>query len=359
MQTLVPSTRCRYRQIATELAAGTIHAWSHVGDFIYELGVGGYLTGLDPASPWVATMRGGSYNSSQTVPPAELYWYSDYAQRYAHYLSDPDLRLLRRNGVSIGQTIDDHEVVNNFYNSGSDDHDATINRFATRQDNAIKAWSDFMPLRDNSVGRRSYRINDNIMWVVMDTRSEAEREITFQDLFDLHVPGIWFDGDPNTDTNFRFPMPIGLPGATAATNADFGLLIAARRAMNERIRARRVASDEQMQWVRDEISGTNATQIFVTISAPAIGERTMFGSITLQSNSFFMGALANLARLPATTTGAAIWEGAAGFYAQVLFGAQYGLLESDNPGSTSQIEGLIADFCDDSSKTFTIMCVWR
>lgn len=217
------------------------------------------------------------------MPPFELYWQQDYAQRYMHYLTDADLREVRRSGVCIGQATDDHEVSNNYFEGGSPSHDSDENIFSTRRENAVKVWADFMPVRSRVSGGRSYRVNDDILVLVLDTRSEAEQEVTpSTDLWDLHDPEIWFEDDNTIPTtpgeaspDFRMPT---------AGSPDFLALINARQAMLQRIESRRLMSSTQEQWLRQQIFDSNASKIIVSCTGPAIAERFFFWSSCFARN---------------------------------------------------------------------------
>ncbi|MES2170429.1 MAG: alkaline phosphatase D family protein [Actinomycetota bacterium] len=71
--------------------------------------------------------------------------YEDYDTRYALYRTDKDLLALHARHAIIA-TIDDHELSDNAWEGGADEHDpATQGPWADRVRGAMTAWSDWMP----------------------------------------------------------------------------------------------------------------------------------------------------------------------------------------------------------------------
>ena len=115
------------------MAKEDLHLIVHLGDYIYEGGVG--------------KERPRSHNS------AEIKSLNDYRNRYALYRSDEHLRKAHQNFPWI-VTWDDHEVDNNYAND-KEENGAPRAEFMERRSNAYQAYYEHMPLRKSSLPRGS------------------------------------------------------------------------------------------------------------------------------------------------------------------------------------------------------------
>ena len=79
-----------------------------VGDYLYEYERGGY------------TGKTGAIRDHE--PPHEIISLADYRRRYGHYRTDPDLQAAHQMKPWM-VTWDDHEVANDSYNTGAENHD--------------------------------------------------------------------------------------------------------------------------------------------------------------------------------------------------------------------------------------------
>ena len=136
----------------------------HLGDYIYEYGVDGYG---GPQS--IALGR-------QHQPAHELVTLADYRQRFAQYRSDPDLQALHARAAFI-TVWDDHETANNSWVGGASIHDPeTEGRWEDRRDAALKAYFEWMPMRDPKAGEplhvlnRTYDFGDIASLMAIETR---------------------------------------------------------------------------------------------------------------------------------------------------------------------------------------------
>ncbi len=132
----------------------------HTGDYIYEYGRGTYPTTRE-AIP------------ERIIDPArETVRVEDYYQRYATYHADPDLQELRRlKPMSV--VWDDHELTNNTWRDGAQNHQDYEGSFADRVAAASKAYFDWMPIRRPDAGPRVYRHldwGDLARILLLDTR---------------------------------------------------------------------------------------------------------------------------------------------------------------------------------------------
>ncbi len=133
----------------------------HVGDYIYE-----YPRGVYPSAAETLADR-------MIEPAGEIVTYADYCARYASYHVDGDLLELRRlKPMSV--VWDDHELANNAYMTGAQNHQPAEGSWADRVAAASKAFFDWMPIRrpdPNSVRiYRSLDWGDLARIILLDTR---------------------------------------------------------------------------------------------------------------------------------------------------------------------------------------------
>ncbi|MCM8566753.1 alkaline phosphatase D family protein [Thauera linaloolentis] len=129
-----------YREIAQSDAEFAIH----LGDYIYEYEVGGY------ADENAATL------GRVSVPAGELLALADYRLRHAQYKSDPDAQRLHA-AMPMIAVWDDHEIANDTYKDGAENHDADEGRFGARRDAALQAYHEWMPIRTGAMHDHIYR----------------------------------------------------------------------------------------------------------------------------------------------------------------------------------------------------------
>jgi alkaline phosphatase D len=140
----------------------------HLGDYIYEHGTG-------------------EYGSVRTYEPGhELLTLEDYRRRYAQYRADPDLQELHRQ-LPMLAIWDDHEVANNAWRDGAENHQPDEGDYADRKRAAIQAYFEWLPLREVEAGRvyRSFRYGDLLELILADTRHWGRDEL----IDDLTDPG--------------------------------------------------------------------------------------------------------------------------------------------------------------------------
>ncbi len=110
----------------------------HLGDYVYEYGEG--ATSADRYGPKaLAGVRDG-------VPVTEILSLADYRLRHALHKSDPDLQLAHQRFPWI-TTLDDHEVANNQWATGAENHQPDEGSFAARRARAYQAYLEWMPIR--------------------------------------------------------------------------------------------------------------------------------------------------------------------------------------------------------------------
>jgi len=132
----------------------------HLGDYIYEYGTGEY--GSNPMT--VSLNR-------QHVPKGEIISLEDYRARYRQYRSDEQLRKAHRLKPFIC-VWDDHEIANNAYRDGAQNHQPAEGDFATRKAQALQVWHEYLSARvaDPSRIYRSFDFAGLVKLVMLDTR---------------------------------------------------------------------------------------------------------------------------------------------------------------------------------------------
>jgi len=202
-----------YRQLAKE---ADLDAVVHLGDYIYEYASGDY----------------GDARASE--PAHELLTLDDYRKRHAQYKLDPDLAAVHRQHPFI-VIWDDHEIANDGYKEGAQNHTpATEGDFAARKAAAMKAYMEWMPIREQANGA-------------------IYRRLSFGDLADLVL----------LDTRYH--------GRTLQAGGTVGSAIGAPPAPDP---ARTLLGDDQAAWMENELVTSKAKWRL-------LGQQVMVGNLTL------------------------------------------------------------------------------
>ncbi len=132
-----------------------LNAVLHLGDYIYEYGVGTY---------------GDSTTGRFHEPPHEILSLSDYRTRYAQYRLDKDLRDVHQAHPFI--TIwDDHEIANDAYKDGAQNHQSDQEgSYMTRREIAEKVYYEWMPVRESQNLYRSFDYGASAELIMLDER---------------------------------------------------------------------------------------------------------------------------------------------------------------------------------------------
>ncbi|MDJ0941227.1 MAG: alkaline phosphatase D family protein [Woeseiaceae bacterium] len=165
-----------YRDIASR---DDLDAVIHLGDYIYEYGLGGYATELAERLGRVPEPRGG------------LVTLDDYRRRHAQYKADPDSIAMHGSHPLI-PVWDDHELANDAWRGGAQNHSDEQGAWDARRDAAIQAWLEWMPVRvthdrGNTRTFRDFRYGDLLSLIMLDTRMygrdlqpDAGPDVTFE-----------------------------------------------------------------------------------------------------------------------------------------------------------------------------------
>lgn len=140
----------------------------HLGDYIYEYGR--FNADGKPAYASEQAEKMGR----QVKPEGELLTLDDYRQRYKTYRSDPDLQKLHRDFPWI-VIWDDHEVANDTWTGGAQNHNKGEGDFLERRANALKAYYEWLPIRELKDrplhhAYRSFVFGDLVHLSVLETR---------------------------------------------------------------------------------------------------------------------------------------------------------------------------------------------
>ncbi len=251
-----------YRHLA---ARDDLDVVLHLGDYVYEYGNAGDRYG--PAS---------LVGKRDHVPAKEMTTLADYRQRHAQYKTDPDLQAAHARTPWI-VIFDDHEVANDSWSGGAENHQAGEGDFLARRRAAYQAYLEWMPIRmpDQSVAHRGIRFF---------------RRFSFGPLADLSV----------IDTRQNRSEPVaGLSGAL------FGV---ETQALNDPERV--FMEPEQMQWLTDGLKAKSAQWHL-------IGNQTVFTRVSFGKDLPGRDSLSRLG-LGATTVNTDQWDGYQDDQLQVL-----------------------------------------
>jgi alkaline phosphatase D len=133
----------------------------HLGDYLYE-----YANG---------TYGDGTAIGRVPEPDREIVSLADYRARHAQYKTDADLQELHRQHPMIA-IWDDHEIANNGFRDGAANHQPGEGDWAYRKQSAMRAYFEWLPIRDGGGQPRVYRqfaFGDLFDLVTLDTRYAA------------------------------------------------------------------------------------------------------------------------------------------------------------------------------------------
>lgn len=152
-----------YREVANQ---ADLDAVIHLGDYIYE-----YSSDQDSYASEDAQALGRTFPENNN---RELLTLADYRRRYAIYRQDPDLQLAHQRLPFI-VVWDDHEVANDTWRNGAENHDDSEGDFDQRKLSALQAFFEWMPIRPVIEGNdeaiyRSFRFGDLVDLHMLDTR---------------------------------------------------------------------------------------------------------------------------------------------------------------------------------------------
>jgi alkaline phosphatase D len=139
------------------LALEDLHAVLHLGDYIYEYGPGTY---------------GDSTLDRRHLPGREILTLQDYRTRYSQYRLDPDLQAAHARHPFI-TVWDDHEITNNSYKDGAQNHQPEEGDYGIRRDIARQVYYEWLPVRENPKLYRKFSFGNLVDLFMLDERLEG------------------------------------------------------------------------------------------------------------------------------------------------------------------------------------------
>ena len=147
----------------------------HTGDYIYEYAADG----------WGGTTA--RQIGREHKPANEIVSLSDYRQRHAQYKRDAG-SLAMHAAKPLLALWDDHESANNPWSGGAQNHQANEGVWAHRRSASLRAYYEWMPIRDPAPGQdpaslwRNYVFGDLASLITMETRHTARaKQINYSD----------------------------------------------------------------------------------------------------------------------------------------------------------------------------------
>jgi alkaline phosphatase D len=163
-----------------------VDAVVHLGDYIYEYGKAPDAENDNPQR---------SDRDFPEYSDKEILTLDEYRRRYALYRTDSQLQALHAAHPFI-TVWDDHEVANDAYAGGAQNHNEGEGSFDVRKEAALRAYYEWMPVRpveENDSGRiyRSFSFGNLVELFMLDTRlAGREKQLSYKDYFD---PDTGFD----------------------------------------------------------------------------------------------------------------------------------------------------------------------
>ncbi len=204
-----------------------LDATLHLGDYIYEYG----MFKADGVTPDYATSHAKEYGRELASDNAtELFTLDDYRKRYAIYHTDTGLQAVHAACPMIA-VWDDHEVANDTYKDGAENHNEGEGSFEARKMAALQAYFEWIPIRPSSDANYSETIY---------------RTFTYGDLLSLHMLDTRVIGRDKQLSYGDFPELI--------TTGDSSNFVAA--IMNPQ---RTIMGNEQTQWLQGQMIQSTTT----------------------------------------------------------------------------------------------------
>lgn len=142
------------------LANEDLDAVIHLGDYIYEYGTGGY---------------GDTTLNRKAIPAKEIITLEDYRARYSQYRLDKDL-IAAHAGHPFINIWDDHEIANDSYQDGAQNHQENEGPYEIRKNTARQVFYEWIPIREGEKHYRKFRFGSMADLLMMDERLEGRTE---------------------------------------------------------------------------------------------------------------------------------------------------------------------------------------
>ncbi|MEL6686244.1 MAG: alkaline phosphatase D family protein [Pseudomonadota bacterium] len=174
--------------------AADYDALIHLGDYYYEYAADAYDA---PDKP----------EGRVHEPAHEIITLDDYRQRHAQYRRDASLQAVTA-AMPLIAIWDDHETSNDSWRGGAQNHDESEGEWEARKQAALRAYYEWMPVRDPKPGRaretlyRSLQYGDLLTLVGVETRLTARAEPL---VIEAYVEEIMEDADAFRETYLNDP----------------------------------------------------------------------------------------------------------------------------------------------------------
>lgn len=165
-----------YFYVYREIAKQSVDVVIHLGDYIYEYGSDGYAT--EDAEKLGRTLP--SDNNKEIIK------LDDYRKRYALYRQDKDLQAVHQRHPFI-VIWDDHELANDTWRDGAENHQDNEGSFSDRKLAALQAYFEWMPIRpvsntDHLNIYRQFNFGSLVQLTMLDTRIIArDKQLEYKD----------------------------------------------------------------------------------------------------------------------------------------------------------------------------------
>ncbi|GAA5011205.1 alkaline phosphatase D family protein [Acinetobacter puyangensis] len=175
-----------YFYVYREMAKQDVDVVLHLGDYIYEYGQDGYAT--EDAVSLGRTLAEDNHQ--------EIIQLDDYRKRYALYHTDPDLQAVHQRHPFI-VIWDDHELANDTWREGAENHQDNEGSFLDRKLAALQAYFEWMPIRPVSENDhlniyRQFKFADLVDLTMLDTRILArDQQLEYADY--ISAQGVDFE----------------------------------------------------------------------------------------------------------------------------------------------------------------------
>ncbi|HVZ68847.1 MAG TPA: alkaline phosphatase D family protein [Rhizomicrobium sp.] len=171
-----------------------VDAVVELGDYYYEYG----------ANPDDYGMSIGAKLGRVPEPPHEIVTLTDYRTRHSLYKRDKDLQAAHARAPWIC-VWDDHETANDSWAGGAENHDEkTEGPWIGREQAALKAYYEWMPIREPVPGRafesinRSFQFGDLATLIMVESRLVARsRQLEYDTPGDIPLT-VYNSNDPDT-----------------------------------------------------------------------------------------------------------------------------------------------------------------
>lgn len=225
----------------------------HLGDYIYE-----YSSAADSYAAADAAALGRTFPADNDLELTQL---AHYRRRYGIYRNDADLQVLHSKLPFI-VVWDDHEVANDAWENGADNHNAGEGEYSTRKLEALQAFFEWMPIRPVIEGNdqaifRTFRFGNLVDLHMLDTRHMGrDEQLDYAD---------YFLQDGSLDSA-RFIADVASPNRT-------------------------LLGAEQLLWLQASLGYSTATW-------QVLGQQILMGRMNLPSELLVKIATENFAGLP-------------------------------------------------------------